>query len=51
MAPGLRELIALALLAGIGFGLALARGDLIFIAVFSVASAMRGCALVFAYDD
>jgi len=28
MAPGLRELIALSLLAGLGFGRALARGDL-----------------------
>jgi hypothetical protein len=34
MAPGLRELIALSLLAGLGFGLALARGDLFFLAVF-----------------
>jgi hypothetical protein len=40
MAPGLRELIALSLLAGLDFGLALARGDLIFVAVFGVVSAM-----------
>jgi hypothetical protein len=40
MAPGSRELIALSLLAGLGFGLALARGDLFFAAVFGVASAM-----------
>jgi hypothetical protein len=40
MAPGLRELIALSLLAGLGFGLALARGDLFFAAVFGSASAM-----------
>jgi hypothetical protein len=40
MASGLRELIALSLLAGLGFGLALARGDLIFVAVFGAACAM-----------
>jgi hypothetical protein len=40
MAPGLRELIALSLLAGHGFGRALARGDLFFAAVFGSASAM-----------
>jgi hypothetical protein len=40
MAPGLRELIALSLLAGPGFGLALARDDLFFPAVFGGASAM-----------
>jgi hypothetical protein len=34
MAPGLRKLIALSLLAGLGFGLALARGDLFFLAGF-----------------
>ena len=34
MAPSLRELIALTLLAGLGCGLALARGDLLFVAVF-----------------
>src|SRR5262249_611833 len=34
MAPRLRELIALSLLAGLGFGLALAHGDLLFVAVF-----------------
>jgi hypothetical protein len=40
MAPDLRELIALSLLAGPGFGLALARDDLFFPAVFGGASAM-----------
>jgi hypothetical protein len=40
MAPGLRELIALSLLAGLGFGLALDRDDLFFAAVFGGASAM-----------
>jgi hypothetical protein len=40
MAPALRELIGLSLLAGLGFGLALARGDLFFLAVFGGASAM-----------
>jgi hypothetical protein len=40
MAPALRELIGLCLLAGLGFGLALARGDLFFLAVFGAASAM-----------
>jgi hypothetical protein len=39
-APGLRELIALSLLAGLGFGVALAHGDLIFVAVFACAIAM-----------
>jgi hypothetical protein len=39
--PGLRELIALSLLAGLGCGLALAHGDLfVFVAVFGSASAM-----------
>jgi hypothetical protein len=33
----LRELITLTLLAGLGFGLALARGDVIFVAVFGAA--------------
>jgi hypothetical protein len=32
------ELIALSLLAGLGFGLALVRGDVIFVAVFGAAS-------------
>jgi hypothetical protein len=32
MASGLRELIALSLLAGLGFAVALARGDLLFAA-------------------
>jgi hypothetical protein len=40
MTPGLRELIALSLLAGLGCGLALVRGDLLFVAVFGLASAM-----------
>jgi hypothetical protein len=40
MAPGLRELIALTLLAGLGCGLALACGDLLFVAVFGGAIAM-----------
>jgi hypothetical protein len=40
MAPGLRELIALVLLAGLGCGLALAHGDLFFVAVFGGAIAM-----------
>jgi hypothetical protein len=34
------ELIALSLLAGLGFGLALAHGDLLFVAVFGGAIAM-----------
>jgi hypothetical protein len=38
--PGLRELIALSLLAGLGCGVALAHGDLIFVAVFAGAIAM-----------
>jgi hypothetical protein len=45
MASGLRELIT-SLLAGLGFGLALARDDLFFLAVFGGASADRagpGC--------
>jgi hypothetical protein len=40
MAPGLRELIALSLLAGLGCGLALTHGDLLFVAVFGGAIAM-----------
>jgi hypothetical protein len=40
MAPGSRELIALSLLAGLGCGLALAHGDLLFVAVFGGAIAM-----------
>jgi hypothetical protein len=40
MAPGLRELIALSLLASLGCGLALAHGDLFFVAVFGGAIAM-----------
>jgi hypothetical protein len=39
MAPRSWELIALSLLAGLGFGLALDRGDLIFVAVFGAACA------------
>jgi hypothetical protein len=38
--PSLRELLALAALAAFGFGLALARGDLLFLAVFAAASAV-----------
>jgi hypothetical protein len=38
--PRLRKLIALSLLAALGFGLALARGDVIFVTVFGAASAM-----------
>ena len=40
MAPRSWELIALSLLAGIGFGLALDRGDTIFVGVFGAACAM-----------
>jgi hypothetical protein len=40
LAPRLWELNALSLLAGLGFGLALDRGDLIFVAVFGAACAM-----------
>ena len=40
MAPSLRELIALTLLAGLGCGLALAHGDFLFVAVFGGAIAM-----------
>jgi hypothetical protein len=40
MTPGLRELIALSLLAGLGCGLALAHGDLLFVTVFGGAIAM-----------
>jgi len=40
MMPGLRELIALTLLAGLGCGLALAHGDFLFVAVFGGAIAM-----------
>jgi hypothetical protein len=40
MAPGLREPIGLALLAGLGCGAALAHGDLVFVAVFGLAIAM-----------
>jgi hypothetical protein len=38
MAPRSWELTALSLLAGLGFGLALDRGDVIFVAVFGAAS-------------
>ena len=40
MAPRSWELIALSLLAGLGLGLALDRGDLIFVAVFGAACGM-----------
>jgi len=46
MAPRSWELIPLSLLAGLGFGLALDRGDLIFVAVFGAACEWRlseGC--------
>jgi len=45
MAPHLRELIALSLLAGLGFGLALAHGDLLFVAVFGGTIAMTSNAI------
>jgi hypothetical protein len=38
--PSLRELLALAALAAFGCGLALARGDLLFLCIFGVASAV-----------
>jgi uncharacterized membrane protein YccC len=38
--PGLRELLALAVLAAFGFGLALAREDLMFTAIFAAACAV-----------
>jgi hypothetical protein len=38
--PGLRELLALAVLAAFGFGLALARDDLMFTAIFAAAGAV-----------
>jgi hypothetical protein len=40
MAPRSWELIALSLLAGLGFGLALDHGDLFFVAVFGAACGM-----------
>jgi hypothetical protein len=40
MVPGSRELIVLSLLAGLGCGLALIHGDLLFVAVFGGAIAM-----------
>jgi hypothetical protein len=40
MAPALRDLIALGLVAGLGCGLTLAHGDLFLAAVFGAASAM-----------
>jgi hypothetical protein len=40
MKSGLQELIALSLLAAFGCGLALAHGDLFFVAVFGCASAV-----------
>jgi hypothetical protein len=40
MPLALRELIALALLAGVACGLALVRGDFLFVAIFGAASAM-----------
>jgi len=38
--PVLRELVALAALAAFGCGLALARGDLLFLSIFGAASAV-----------
>ena len=38
--PNLRELLALAALAAFGCGLALVQGDLLFLSIFSVASAV-----------
>jgi hypothetical protein len=38
--PGLRELLALAALAGLGCGLALAQGEFFFGAIFAAASAL-----------
>jgi hypothetical protein len=38
--PGLRELLALAALASLGGGLALAQDDFLFAAIFAAASAM-----------
>jgi hypothetical protein len=40
MDPGLRELLVLAALAAFGCGLALAQGNLLFVAIFGAASAM-----------
>jgi alkylhydroperoxidase/carboxymuconolactone decarboxylase family protein YurZ len=40
MDPGLRELVALAVLAALGCGLAAAQGDLLFVAIFGAAVAM-----------
>src|SRR6266542_3850424 len=41
MAPGLRELIALPPLAGLGCGLALAHGDLLFVAFYQRPATQR----------
>ena len=38
--PRLRELVALAVLAAFGCGLALSQGDLLFVAIFGAACAM-----------
>jgi hypothetical protein len=40
--PGLRELLGLSLVAAGGFGLALAHGDLLFVAVFGTACGVIG---------
>jgi hypothetical protein len=37
--PALRELLALSALAAFGFGMALAHGDFLFVAIFAAASA------------
>ena len=42
--PKLRELLALAALATFGCGLALAQGDLLFLAIFAAACGERACA-------
>ena len=40
MNPGVRELAALSALAALGFGLAAAQGDLLFVAIFGAACAV-----------
>jgi alkylhydroperoxidase/carboxymuconolactone decarboxylase family protein YurZ len=42
MDPGLRELVALAVLAAFGCGLALAQGEFLFVAIFGAASSSGG---------
>ena len=43
--PTLRELVALGALAAFGCGLALARGDLLFLSIFGAASAIKSLIL------